>query len=135
VLDFIKYWSARAETDKKPILGWLGLSKSTYGTWLRRHGMGNRHNGLMPCSDWLLEAGKQAILAFHHSNPLEGCRRLSYLMLDANVVAASASSVYRVLKVAGVLDNWKVKPSKKGTGFASRFSRTPTGTPMSAIST
>ena len=38
-------------------------------------------------------------------------------MLDANVVAASASSVYRMLKAAGVLDSWQAKPSKKGTGF------------------
>ena len=117
VLDFIQHWSVRAEVDRKHFLGWLGLAKSTYGTWLKRYGTGNRHNGLMPCHHWLLEAEKQAIVAFHHSNPLEGYRRLSYLMLDANVVAASASSVYRVLKAAGVLDSWQAKLSKKGTGF------------------
>ena len=117
VLDFIQHWSVRAEVDRKHFLGWLGLAKSTYGTWLKRYGIGNRHNGLMPCHHWLLEAEKQAIVAFHHSNPLEGYRRLSYLMLDANVAAASASSVYRVLKAAGVLDSWQAKLSKKGTGF------------------
>ena len=117
VLDFIQHWSVRAEVDRKHFLGWLGLAKSTYGTWLKRYGTGNRHNGLMPCHHWLLEAEKQAIVAFHHSNPLEGYRRLSYLMLDANVAAASASSVYRVLKAAGVLDSWQAKLSKKGTGF------------------
>jgi transposase InsO family protein len=117
VLDFIKYWSIRAEIDKKHLLAWLGLAKSTYSSWLNRYGMSNRHNGLTPRNHWLLEAEKQAIMAFHHRNPLEGYRRLSYLMLDADVVAASASTVYRVLKAAGVLDNWQAKSSKKGTGF------------------
>ena len=38
-------------------------------------------------------------------------------MLDANLVAVSPSSVYRVLKGGGLLDNRHLKPSKKGTGF------------------
>src|SRR4029079_126121 len=39
------------------------------------------------------------------------------MMLDADVVAVSPSSVYRVLRQAGRLDRFSVKPSKKGTGF------------------
>jgi hypothetical protein len=39
------------------------------------------------------------------------------MMLDADVVAVSPSSVYRVLKRAGWLDRKWQKPSKKGTGF------------------
>jgi putative transposase len=38
-------------------------------------------------------------------------------MLDADIVAVSASSVYRVLKNAGVLDRHNIKPSRKGKGF------------------
>jgi len=38
-------------------------------------------------------------------------------MLDANVVEISASSVYRILKTAGVLDRHNLKPSRKGKGF------------------
>jgi len=38
-------------------------------------------------------------------------------MLDADVVAVSPATVYRVLKAAGVLDRWNGKPSTKGTGF------------------
>ena len=38
-------------------------------------------------------------------------------MLDANIVAASASSVYRVLKNAGVFDRHHTKPTRKGQGF------------------
>jgi putative transposase len=39
------------------------------------------------------------------------------MMLDRDVVACSPSSVYRVLKGAGLLDRHTPKPSSKGTGF------------------
>jgi putative transposase len=39
------------------------------------------------------------------------------MMLDANVVAVSPASVWRVLRNAGLLSRWKGKPSLKGTGF------------------
>src|SRR5450755_5058173 len=39
------------------------------------------------------------------------------MMLDADIVAVSPSSVWRVLGQAGLLSKWKGKPSKKGTGF------------------
>jgi putative transposase len=49
--------------------------------------------------------------------PLEGYRRLTFMMLDADVVAVSPSSVWRVLSQAGRLRKWQPKPSRKGTGF------------------
>jgi hypothetical protein len=39
------------------------------------------------------------------------------MMLDADIVAASPTSVWRVLGQAGLLSKWNGKPSKKGTGF------------------
>jgi len=39
------------------------------------------------------------------------------MMLDANVVAVSPASVWRVLKQAGLLSRWKRRPSRKGSGF------------------
>jgi transposase InsO family protein len=39
------------------------------------------------------------------------------MMIDADVVACSPTSVYRVLKQAGLLERHNVKPSLKGTGF------------------
>ena len=57
------------------------------------------------------------IIDFHHQFPLEGYRRLTFMMLDRDIVAVSPSSTYRVLKGAGLLDCWKPKPSLKGTGF------------------
>jgi putative transposase len=39
------------------------------------------------------------------------------MMLDADIVAVSPASVWRVLSRAGLLRKWSGKPSKKGTGF------------------
>ena len=39
------------------------------------------------------------------------------MMLDADVVACSPASVYRVLKAAGLLAGQTPTPTKKGTGF------------------
>jgi len=60
---------------------------------------------------------KQAIICFSFEYPLEGYRRLAFMMLDRDVAAVSPSSVYRVLKAAGRIGRQPGKPSKKGTGF------------------
>jgi hypothetical protein len=60
----------------------------------------------------------QAILDFHDPHPLECYRRLTFMMLDQDVVAVSPATVYRVLKAAGRLDRRWAAPSRKGTGFA-----------------
>ncbi len=39
---------------------------------------------------------KQAIVGFHLRNPLEGYRQLTFTMLDADIVAVSPSSAWRV---------------------------------------
>lgn len=49
--------------------------------------------------------------------PLEGYRRLAFMMVDRDVVAASPATVYRVLKQAGLIGRRQVSPSRKGTGF------------------
>jgi putative transposase len=96
---------------------WLGIALSKFYDWRKRYGKVNEHNALVPRDDWLEAWEKQAILDFHDRHPLEGYRRLTFMMLDADVVAVSPSSVYRVLKQAGRLDRHWQKPSKKGTGF------------------
>jgi len=47
----------------------------------------------------------------------EGYRRLSYMMMDADLVAVSPTSLYRVLKAEGLLRRWNRTPSSKGEGF------------------
>ena len=99
------------------LIGWLGLSTSKWYDWQRRYGQVNQHNAPIPRDFWLEAWEKAAIVAFHHDYPLEGYRQLTFMMLDRDLVAVSPSSVYRVLKAAGLLRPWQEKPSKKGTGF------------------
>ena len=98
-------------------LVWLGLATSQWHNWKSRYGRVNEPNAWVPRDHWLDEAEKTAIVNFHAEHPLEGYRCLPFLMLDADVVAARPSSVYRVLKAAGVLERHHPKPSQKGTGF------------------
>jgi transposase InsO family protein len=96
---------------------WLAVSKSKFHTWINRYGKANEHNAPIPRDFWLEEWERQAIIAFYHNNPLEGYRRLTFMMLDQNIVAVSPASTWRVLSKAGLLEKWNKKPSKKGTGF------------------
>jgi len=71
----------------------------------------------VPRDHWLDDTEKQAIVNFHALFPLEGYRRLTFMMLDRDLVACSPSSVYRVLKAAGLVGDRRTAPSRKGTGF------------------
>jgi len=99
------------------MVGWLSVSSSKFYDWRSRYGKVNEHNAWVPRDHWLEAWEKQAILDFERQYPNEGYRRLAFMMLDADVVAASPTSVYRVLKQAGRLGRWNNKPSRKGTGF------------------
>lgn len=95
----------------------MHVPQGTFYNWRERYGKVNEHNGWIPRDHWLEPSEKDAIIQFHYEHPLEGYRRLTYMMMDANVVAVSPSSVYRVLSDAGLLRAFLGKPSKKGTGF------------------
>ncbi len=110
-------WSQRAEVPATKFIAWLGISSSKFYDWKDRYGQVNEHNAQVPRDWWLEDGEKTAILDYQQQYPLEGYRRLTFMMLDDDVVAVSPSSVYRVLKQAGVLARQNTSPSKKGTGF------------------
>ena len=116
-MDFVRRWSEATEIGAGRFVGWLGVSSSKFYDWRERYGRVNEHNGWVPRDFWLEDWEKQAIINFHLKNPLEGYRRLTFMMLDADIVAVSPSSVWRVLGQAGLLKKWNGKPSQKGTGF------------------
>jgi putative transposase len=72
---------------------------------------------LVPRDWWLEPWEKVAIIEFHRDHPVEGYRRLAFMMLDSDVVAVSPSSVYRVLRDAGLITHHNSKSSLKGKGF------------------
>jgi putative transposase len=116
-VDFVRRWSVKTEIGAGRFIGWLDIAASKFYDWRERYGKVNEHNGWVPRDFWLEDWEKQAIIGFHLKNPLEGYRRLAFMMLDADIAAVSPTSVWRVLGQAGLLSKWNGKVSKKGTGF------------------
>ncbi len=117
VVDYVRYWKEKTEILVKRLLGWIGVPAGTFYQWKQRYGKVSEHNGWVPRAHWLLDSEKRAILDFYWEHPLDGYRRLTYMMLDQDIVAVSPASVYRVLKAADVMQRSNRKVSKKGTGF------------------
>jgi len=99
------------------LLHWVGIGTSKFHDWKARFGQVNEHNAWVPRDHWLTEQEKERLCAFARAHPLEGYRRLTFMALDADVVACSPASSYRVLKNAGLLAGQSAATTKKGTGF------------------
>jgi transposase InsO family protein len=115
VIDYVRYWKDRTDIAAKQIIRWIGLAEGKFYAWKLRYGKVNEHNGWIPRDHWLTPDERQRIIKFHLEHPLEGYRRLTFMMLDQDIVAASPATVYRVLH--GLLRRIQYRPSKKGTGF------------------
>lgn len=96
---------------------WLGISRSKYHDWIDRFGKVNEHNHWVPRDHWLTQDEITRICTFARQYPTEGYRRMTFMMLDLDVVACSPASVYRVLKKAGLLAGQTPNVTKKGTGY------------------
>lgn len=117
IVDFVRVWSEKTEIAVSFFVLHMGISRSKFHQWRERYGCVNEHNSWIPRDHWLLEHERAAIVQYFEEHPLDGYRRLAYMMLDADVVAASPSTVYRVLSNEGLLGKRVHKPSCKGTGF------------------
>jgi transposase InsO family protein len=113
----VRDWSEKTELPTERFITWLGVARGKFFDWKKRYGKVNEHNRLLPRDTWIEEWERRAIVDFHDKNPLEGYRRLTFMMLDQDVVAVSPATTYRVLSKAGRLDRWNKRPSMKGTGF------------------
>ncbi len=117
VIDYVRYYSEKTEIATGDFIRRIGIARSKYYDWKHRYGKVNEHNAWIPRDFWLTDFERQAIITYYYDNPLEGYRRLCYMMIDADIAAVSPSSVYRVLSNAGLLNKFNGKESKKGTGF------------------
>ena len=113
----MRAFSARTELAVTRVVGWVGIARGKFFDWCQRYGQANEHNALVPRDHWIEDGERQAILDYFDRHPLEGYRRLTFMMLDDDIVAVSPATTYRVLARAGRLDRWARTPSKKGTGF------------------
>jgi putative transposase len=117
IVDYVRQWSERTELPAGRLVRWIGVGSSKFHDWKKRYGKVNEHNALVPRDHWLEPWEKDAILAFYAQHSAEGYRRLTYMMMDADVVAVSPATVYRVLKTAGCFQRWNRTESGKGKGF------------------
>lgn len=117
VLDFVNTWSEKTEIDQDRFIAWLGIARGKFFKWKKSYGKVREARKFVHRDDWLTPEERDAIVAYHEKNPLDGYRRLTYKMIDHDVVAASPATVYRVLKAAGRLDRHRPKTSGKGSGF------------------
>jgi putative transposase len=117
VVDTLRSWAEKTEVPLGSLLAWAEIHSSTFNKWTRCYGKAYEHNGKVPRDHWLTDEEKQAIIKFYSDNPLNGYRRLTYMMMDANVVACSPSTVHRVLSAEGLLTRFGKRPSRKGMGF------------------
>jgi transposase InsO family protein len=116
-VDFVARWSEKTEIAIRVLVLWLGISLSKFYDWRKRYGKVNEHNASIPRDHWLTDEEKQAILDYEREYPLEGYRRLTFMMLDDDVAAASPATVYRVLKSADRLQRPSPSNERKGKGF------------------
>ena len=81
-------------------------------------GMDCQTNTMGPCPKipGYTQKKKQAIISFFSANRGDGYRRCAYMMIDKDVAYASPSTVYRVLKEAGMLQK-KADDTSRGKGF------------------
>lgn len=115
----------RTDLSLKRVLRMIGIHKSKYFRWKEHLGQANHHNHALPKSSQITPAERSVVLAFarkHYSANdyflKDGYRRIAYRMMDEGIAWISPSSVYRILKDEGLLNEWKTaKKSKKGTGF------------------
>lgn len=129
-MDFVRRWSEKTEIGAGRFIVWLGITASKFYDWRERYGKVNEHNGRVPRDFWLDEWEKQAIVGFHLKNPLEGYQRLTFMMLDADIVAVSPSSVWRVLSQADSCRNGTASRRKRAQALRSHWPRISTGTSM-----
>ena len=102
VVDYVRKWSERTELSAKQLVHWIGVGMSKFYDWRKRGtARSTSTTGSCPATTGSKPWERKAILTFHAEHPLEGYRRLTYMMMDADVVAASPATVYRVLANAG----------------------------------
>lgn len=117
VVDFVRHWSERSGYSISRFSKLLKISRSKFYEWLNRYGKENNHNGKIHRDNWLEDKEREAIVDYYKRHPLDGYRRLTFMMLDEDIVAVSPTTTWRVLSEEGLLNKWNKKLSKKGTGF------------------
>lgn len=122
---FCDHIAEESSFKKAQVIQMLGVNRSKYYDWLARYGIENFHNGRIPKSHWTTPEEKQAVIDFARKHIAtnsyylkDGYRRIAYMGIDENAFAVAPTTVYRILKKAGLLNRWHGnRSSSKGLGY------------------
>ena len=117
IVQVIEYWRAKTELSAKALSQYCSLPYKKFLRWRQRLDEKPASRKIVPKSHWLLPEEIRAIVSYSHEHPGHGYRRLAWMLTDDNVVYASPSTVYRILKRHDLLITQERKPSRKGRGF------------------
>lgn len=118
VVDYVETMKSKSDIPVATLIRWVGVAPSKYYGWISRRGCINHHNGKIVREHWLLPWEYERIIKYYELHREEGYRRLTYMMLDDNIVAVSPATTYRVLSGAGLLKRWNTSTgTAKSQGF------------------
>jgi len=117
VIDTVNHYASMTSIPAKHFIAWIGINASKFYNWRQRYGKVNEHNALVPRDHWIQLWERQAIIKYYADHITDGYRRITFMMLDENIVAVSPSTTYRVLSQAGLLRRFNPGKSNKGKGF------------------
>jgi len=109
VVATVRHLHQRAEFPVKTSLSVLGLPRSTFFDWARLEDGGKvaRPPATTPKAHHITPDERAAVIAFAREHQELGHKRLSYAMADAGVAAVRPTTVYQILKEAGLIGRWK----------------------------
>jgi transposase InsO family protein len=94
-------------------LATLGLAPSVYYAWKRRESLQDRTGKRCRVYEVLAEE-RSSIREFALRYPKIGYRKLTWMMVDAQIACLGESTVYRVLSDADLLSRWKRSAASSG---------------------
>lgn len=107
-MGFIEHIKELTSIKTQMILKHLTLNRSTYHNWRNRQSEGRlcdiKPVGRNPAQ--ILACEEQAIVDYYLTHQEQGYRRITFMMIDEDIVYVSPSTVYRCLKRHGLLMRW-----------------------------
>lgn len=107
-MEFIDHIKELTSIPTQDILNYITLNRSTWYNWRNRQS-GDRLKDEKPVGRnpaQLLEWEEDAIVEYYLTHQEQGYRRISFMMMDEDIVYVSPSTVYRCLKRHGLLMRW-----------------------------
>lgn len=95
----------------------LHLPRATYFRWAKDEGKPERPAAVVPKAHWITPKERVAIIDYARAHAELGYTRLTYQMADTGVAAVSPSSVYTILKAAGLVGRWQPAKEAHRQGF------------------